>query len=50
MAMQRECQYSSPGLREKISREAMDSTLCKLFMIVHITKAACNKHPGCDST
>ena len=42
---QRECQYSSPGLTEKISREAMVSTLCKLSMIVLIAKAACNKHP-----
>ena len=30
---------------EKISREAMDSTLCKLSMIVRIAKAASNKHP-----
>ena len=41
---QREHQYSSPGLREKISREAMVSTLRKLSMIVLIAKAACNKH------
>ena len=42
---QRERQYSSPGLREKLLREAMNSTLCKLSMIIHIPKAACNKHP-----
>jgi hypothetical protein len=33
---QREHQCSSPGLKEKPSREAMDSTLRKLSMIIHI--------------
>ena len=36
---QRERQDSIPRLR------AMDSTLCKLSMVVGISKAACNKHP-----
>ena len=40
----RERQYSSSSLREKILRETMDSTLCKLSMNVRIAKAACNKH------
>ena len=39
-----QCQYSSPGLEAKIPREAMDSTLCKLSMLVRTDKAACNKH------
>ena len=37
---------SSPGLVEKIPREAMDSMLRKLSMIVHTAKAACNKTRG----
>ena len=43
---QTECQYRSPGLEEKISREAIDSLLHKLSicMIVHTAKAACTKH------
>ena len=36
-------QYSSPDLEEKISREAMDSMLRKLSMIVDTAKSACNK-------
>ena len=40
---------SSPGLVEKIPREAMDSMLRKLSMIVHTAKAACNKTRGCVS-
>ena len=40
---------SSPGLVEKIPREAMDSMLRKLSMIVHTAKAACNKTRGCGS-
>ena len=34
---------------EKIPREAMDSMLCKLSMIVHTAKATCNKTLGCGS-
>ena len=34
---------------EKIPREAMDSMLRKLSMIVHTAKAACNKTRGCVS-
>ena len=37
-------QQSCHGHREKISREAMDSTLHKLSMIVLIAKVAYNKH------
>jgi hypothetical protein len=36
---QRERQCSGAGLEEKISREAMNSTLRKLSMIIHIAKA-----------
>ena len=38
---------SSPGLVEKIPREAMDSTLRKLSMFVHTAEAACNKTRVC---
>ena len=34
---------------EKIPREAMDSMLRKLSMIVHTAKATCNKTRGCGS-
>ena len=37
-------QYSSLGLKEKISREAMDSTLRKLSIIIRTAKTACKKH------
>ena len=49
MATESKSGSSSPGLVEKILREAMDSMLRKLSMIIHTAKAACNKTRGCGS-